>query len=58
MIPHLLFTRNKINNIENNKLKSIIEEINNIENNITDKINNIENNKLNSIKKKNKWYRK
>ena len=47
------FTKNKINNIENNLLKSITNKINNIENNklqsITEKVNNIENNLLKSI---------
>jgi len=41
VIPYFLFTRNKIFDIENNKLKFI-----------TEKLNNIENNKLNSITKK------
>jgi len=49
-------TKNKIDDIEINKLKFIIEKINNIENNklnsITEKINEIENNKLNSITEK------
>ena len=41
VIPYFLFTRNKINDIENNKL-----------NNITEKIDNVENNKLKSITEK------
>ena len=53
MLYIFYFTRNKINDIENNKLKSITEKIDNTENiklkYITEKINNIENIKLNSM---------
>jgi len=53
MLYYFIFISNKINDIENNKLKSITEKINDIENiklkSIIEKINDIENIKLKSI---------
>ena len=56
VIPYFLFTRNKINDIENNKLNNITEKIDNVENiklkSITEKIDDIKNIKLKSITEK------
>ena len=56
VIPYFLFTRNKINDIENNKLNNITEKIDNVENiklkSITEKIDDINNIKLKSITEK------
>ena len=56
VIPYFLFTRNKINDIENNKLNNITEKIDNVENiklkSITEKLDEVIYIKLKSITEK------